>query len=694
MKKFIFIIITILLLSNCKNTNNDDLHAQNQVIDSTKVLEPLNFHPQVDKMITRLFLRYHYKKIRLNDSLSSVIFDNYIKMLDYNKLYFLQSDIDEYEKYRNKFDDFLILGKLMPAYRIFNTYKKRMNQRIKFILNRLKKEFDFTKDEYYVYDREKEPWAKTEDELNEIWRKKLKNEALSLKLSGKKWDKIVETLSKRYKNYHRVILQYKSEEVFELYMNAFADAIDPHSNYLRPSTSETFDIRMKLSLEGIGATLRTENDYTKVVNIVPGGPAYKADNIHADDKIIGVGQGKDGEITDVIGWRIDDVVHLIRGPKGTIVRLVIIKGDKTIDSAPDTISILRDKVKLEEQAAKKEIIHIKENGKEYKIGVIDVPTFYVDFEARRKGDPDYKSTTRDVKKLIKELKEENIDGLIIDLRNDGGGSLDEAISLTGLFIKEGPVVQVRKSTGEVDVDKDPDPSIFYDGPLTVMVNRYSASASEIFSAAIQDYRRGLIVDEQTYGKGTVQNLIPLDRFVPSADGKAGQLKLTIAKFYRINGGTTQKLGVVPDIKFPTPIDPKEYGESAEPSALKWDKINPANYNKYGDFSTILPNLKKLHEERIANEQEFIYLQEDIAEYKRTKNKKKISLNEKIRKAERAKTEEKKKKREKEREKYTTKEMVDGKEIVKKDLKIKDPFLEETGHILADLIQYLNKNLKR
>ena len=691
MKKILFIIITILLLSNCKNTNNDDLHAQNQVIDSTKVIEPLSFHPQINKMITRLFLRYHYKKINLNDSLSSVIFDNYIKMLDYNKLYFLQSDINEFEKDRYKFDDYLILGKLMPAYRIFNTYKKRMNERIKYILKRLKKGFDFTKDEYYIYDREKEPWAKTEKELNEIWRRKLKNEALSLKLSGKKWDKIVETLTKRYENYHRAILQYKPEEVFELYMNAFADAIDPHSNYLRPTTSETFDIRMKLSLEGIGATLRTENDYTKVVSIVPGGPAYKADNIHADDKIIGVGQGKDGEIVDVIGWRIDDVVHLIRGPKGTIVRLAIIKGDKTIDSAPDTISILRDKVKLEEQAAKKEIINIKENGKEYKIGVIDIPTFYVDFEARRKGDPDYKSTTRDVRKLIKELKEENVDGLIIDLRNDGGGSLDEAISLTGLFIKEGPVVQVRRSNGEVNVEKDPDPNIVYDGPLAVMVNRYSASASEIFSAAIQDYGRGIIVGEQTYGKGTVQNLIPLDRFVPSAGDKSGQLKLTIAKFYRINGGTTQSLGVVPDIALPSPVNPSEYGESAEPSALKWDKIKSAEYQKYGDFKNILPILKKKHLERIKNEKEFIYLQEDIEEYKRTKDKKKISLNEEKRKAERAKTEAKKKAREKEREKYTTKEKIDGKEVVKKDLKIKDPFLEETGHILADLIQYLNKN---
>ncbi len=687
MKKILLIIIAVLFLSNCKKTNNEDLLAQNQIIDSTKALEPLSFFPQTDKMITRLFLRYHYKKIKLNDSLSSVIFNNYIKMLDYNKLYFLQSDIDRFEKHKNKFDDYLILGKLLPAYEIFNTYKKRMGERIKFILKRLKTKFDFTKNEYYIFDREKQPWAKTTKDLNEIWRKKLKNEALSLKLSGKKWDKIVETLSKRYKNYHRAILQYKPEEVFELYMNAFSDAIDPHSNYLRPTTSESFDIRMKLSLEGIGATLRTENDYTKVVSIVPGGPAYKADNLHADDKIIGVGQGKSGEIVDVIGWRIDDVVHLIRGPKGTIVRLAIIKNGKSADAKPDTISILRDKVKLEEQAAKKQIIKIKEEEKEFKIGVIDVPSFYVDFEAKRSGNPDYKSTTRDVKKLIKELKKEHIDGLIIDLRNDGGGSLDEAISLTGLFIKNGPVVQVRRSNGEIDVDEDPDSNIVYTGPLAVMVNRYSASASEIFSAAIQDYGRGLIIGEQTYGKGTVQNLIPLDRFVPSAHGKAGQLKLTIAKFYRISGGTTQNMGVVPDISFPTPIDPKNFGESAEPSALKWDKVKPTSYKKYGDFSQILPLLKEKHLKRIKNEKEFLYIEEDIQEYKNNKNKKKISLNEKIRKAERKKNEAKKKEREKAREKFITKKLVNGKEVINKDLKIKDPFLEETGHILADLILY-------
>jgi len=355
-----------------------------------------------------------------------------------------------------------------------------MGERIKYALKRLEKEFDFTKDEYYKIDRKDEDWVETNEELDELWRKKLKHEALNLKLTGKEWDKIKETLAKRYKNYHRAILQFKSEEVFQLYLNSFADAIDPHSNYLAPITSENFNIRMKLSLEGIGATLRNDNEYTKVVSIVPGGPAFKADNLHADDLIIGVGQGKDAELVDVIGWRIDDVVQLIRGDKGTTVRLSVLRAKNGIDSKPDTITIVRDKVKLEEQAAHKKLITIREGDTDFKLGVIEIPSFYVDFEARRRGESDYRSTTRDVKKLIGELKEENVDGIIIDLRNNGGGALDEAVELTGLFIEDGPVVQVKQSSGKIEVEEDPDPSIVYGGPLAVIVNRYSASASEIF----------------------------------------------------------------------------------------------------------------------------------------------------------------------------------------------------------------------
>ncbi|MBI1933356.1 MAG: carboxy terminal-processing peptidase [Ignavibacteriales bacterium] len=685
MKKYIILILTYLFISNCQKNITEDLHAQNQVLDTNKVVEPLDYYSDIDRMVTTILSRYHYKKFILDDSLSSVIFDNYINSLDYNKSYFLKSDIDDFEKYRYSIDENLQSGNLDPAYKIFNTYKNRMNERMKFVLSILDKEFDFTVDEAFKIDREKEPWPNSLDELNEIWRKKLKNEALNLKLSGKEWDKTKETLIQRYKNYHKAILQFKSEDVLQLYLNSFADAIDPHSNYLAPRTSENFNIRMKLSLEGIGATLQTDNDYTKVVNIVPGGPAFKADNIHADDYIIAVGQG-DEELVDVIGWRIDDVVDLIRGDKGTKVRLSVLRANKGIDSKPDTISIIRDKVKLEEQAAQKRIITINEDNVDYKLGVIEIPSFYVDFEAKRNGDPDFRSTTRDVKKIINDLKKENVDGIIIDLRNNGGGALDEAVELTGLFIKDGPVVQVRQSNGNISVEKDPDPSIIYDGPLAVVINRYSASASEIFSAAIQDYERGIVLGEQSYGKGTVQNLISLDRFIPSAGDQSGELKITIAKYYRVTGSSTQNLGVIPDVQFPTAVDPSENGESSIPSALKWDQIQTSQFKKYSDLTNILPILIDKHRKRILKEPEFNYILEDIEEYKENKDKVEFSLNEEVRKKERDERELKRKLRDEERQKESKIEIIDKKEVTKKSLKVEDPYLEESGHILVDLLQ--------
>lgn len=685
MKNIFLLVIIAVLFSNCKQSVVEELHAQNQVLDTNKVIEPLDFHPEINKMVTRILSRYHYKKFDLNDSLSSVIFDNYINSLDYNKSYFLKTEIEEFEKFRNQFDENLYLGKLYPAFNIFNSFKIRMGERIDFVLKILENEFDFTKNETYIIDRKDEDWLSTDQELDELWRKKLKHEALNLKLTGKEWDSIKETLMNRYKNYYRAILQYKSEEVFQLYLNAFADAIDPHSNYFAPITSENFNIRMKLSLEGIGATLRNDNEYTKVVNIVPGGPAFKADNIHADDMIIGVGQGEDADLVDVIGWRIDDVVQLIRGDKGTTVRLSVLRAKNGIDSRPDTITIVRDKVKLEEQAAQKKIITIRENDIDFNLGVIEIPSFYVDFEARRNGESDYRSTTKDVRKLIDELKEEKVDGIIIDLRNNGGGALDEAVELTGLFIKEGPVVQVRQSSGKIDIENDPDPEIAYEGPLAVIVNRYSASASEIFSGAIQDYGRGLVLGEQTYGKGTVQNLIGLDRFIPSAGDQSGQLKLTIAKYYRINGSSTQNLGVIPDIPFPSAIAPEENGESSRPSALKWDQIQSSYFKKYGDLTDKIPFLLERHQERILSEPEFKYLMEDIKDYAQNKDRIEFSLNEEARRKERDERETKRKAREEARKQFETIEIIDKEEVTKKSLKIEDPFLEESGHVLADFL---------
>lgn len=692
-KLFILWIVTIFTLGSCNAQPAEQNDEDNAVIDTAKVLAPDNTQPLVDKAVARIINRYHYKKANIGDSLSSAILDNYISMLDRNKLYFLKSDIERFDKYRTQIDDDLFDGNLDPAYDIFNTYKTRVTERVKYLLKRLDEGFDFTKNEYYLPDRTDTTWADTSSELDELWRKRIKNESLNLKLTGKEWDKVVETLSKRYKSFHKAILQYKPEDVFQLYMNSFAEAVDPHTSYFSPRTSENFNIQMSLSLEGIGASLRSIDDYTTVIDIIHGGPAYKSGKLEKDDKIIAVGQGKDGELLDVIGWRIDDVVQKIRGKKGTTVRLLVEKADAGADVPADTITLVRDKVKLEEQAAKKKIINIEEEGTEFKLGIIDVPTFYIDFEGRRDGDRDYKSTTRDVKKLLKELKEEKVDGVIIDLRNNGGGSLQEAIDLTGLFIKDGPVVQVRNKDGSIDVGIDQDSDIAYEGPLAVMVNRYSASASEIFSGAIQDYGRGLIIGENTYGKGTVQNLYDLNKFLVGTKDDLGQLKLTIAKYYRINGHSTQNKGVAPDIILPSEIDPEEFGESSNASALPWDQIASSDYKPYASISEFVPQLVTQHQERVKNNQEFQYILEDIKEFEEKKEQKQYSLNEEERKAEKEQQEAKRENRDEDRQLESEIEIEEPEEVSADsgNLKIDDPYLEEGGHILADFIIAKNGN---
>jgi carboxyl-terminal processing protease len=608
-------------------------------------------------------------------------------MLDNNKMYFLKSDIDEFEQYRNKFDDYLLTGTLNEGYAIFNRFKQRLNERIKYVDTALKNEFDYTKDETFIPNRKDADWASTIEELDELWRKRLKNDALNRKLDGRDWEDISKTLSDRYHRYHKIVLQYDEEDVFQIYMNAYTEAIDPHTSYFSPVTSENFDIDMSLSLEGIGAQLTSDGDYTKVTRIIPGGPADKSGLLKKDDRIVAVAQGEDGEMVDVVGWRLDDVVQLIRGEKGTLVRLNIIPAESEVNMSTKEIQLVRDKVKLEDQAAQSEIILIENDGVEYKLGVIDVPAFYIDFEGQKKGDPDYKSTTRDVRKLLEELKKENVDGVIVDLRENGGGSLQEAIELTGLFIEDGPVVQVRNSNGTIEVGRDPDNNIVYDGPLAVMVNRYSASASEIFSAAIQDYGRGIVVGETTYGKGTVQNLIDLGMFNRNKDEKEGKVKLTIAKYYRVTGSSTQHMGVIPDIMFPSAVDPEDYGESSKPSALPWDQIRSTNYQKFADLSRVIPKLRSRHEERIKNNLEFQYMLEDIEDYKERREKKEFSLNEEVRKKERELAEKKDKKREEERASNTEITVIEKGEVTKKDLRVDDPELEETGYILADLIKF-------
>jgi carboxyl-terminal processing protease len=646
---------------------------------------PETYMPEEDQLINTILSRYHYKKFRLDDSLSEVIFNRYLKTLDNNKTFFYASDINSFNDYRNALDNDIEDGELGPPYKIFNVFKERVIERTNYVDTLLNKGFDFTKNEKYLVDRDSASYPRTKEEMDELWRKKIKNDALNLILAGKEWKSAKETLKKRYDNFQRAIKQYKSEDVFQLFMNSYTESIDPHTNYLSPSTSENFKIDMSRSLEGIGAQLQQEDDYTKVNEIIPGGPAYKSGLLKQNDKIIGVAQGEKGEMVDVIGWRITDVVQLIRGPKGTVVRLEIIPADEVPNAIPREIKLTRDKVTLEEQSAKKDVIDINDNNTEYKIGVITIPAFYIDFEARQKGDPNYKSTTRDVRKLIKELKQEKVDGIVIDLRNNGGGALDEAVQLTGLFIKDGPVVQVKSSDGKIDVDSDPDPDIVYNGPLAVLVNRFSASASEIFTGAIQNYERGIIVGEQTYGKGTVQNLIDLNRLVRSPGDKFGQVKLTIAKYYRIDGGSTQNKGVVPDIKFPSVIDPKEFGESSEPSALPWDRIQPTSYNIYTNLKQYIPELEKKHEKRMDSSAEFDNILEDIREYKEEKAEKYVSLNEDVRKKEKEKLENSRFERENERRKIKGLKLLQKGEIAPNKDKKDDPYLIETGHILADLI---------
>lgn len=685
MKKLYLLAILFISIVNLSAQSREEVLTKDHSIDSTKVLTPDVTQTRVNQVITQILTLYHYKKLALNDSVSSAVYDQYLSSLDNNKLYFLKSDINGFEKYRNQFDDFLKEGKLDAAFEIFNVFKKRVGERIVNINSMLGKEFDYSLDESFTPNREKEDWASSVDELNELWRLRIKNDALNLKLTGKDWKSTSDMLKKRYQNFHRIILQYEDEDVFSLYINSFTQIYDPHSDYLAPSVSENFSIAMKLSLEGIGATLRSDGEYTVVASIVPGGPAFKSVLLQEEDKIVGVAQGENGEMVDVIGWRLDDAIQLIRGKKGTLVRLLIMKAKDGPSTPPSEIKIVRDEVKLEEQAAKDDILNIEENGKAFKLGVIKLPSFYTDFEGQRTGKPNYRSTTRDVQAILKKFKNEKVDGVILDLRNNGGGSLQEAIQLTGLFIKKGPVVQVKNTNNIIEVDQDPDSSLVYGGPLAVIVNRFSASASEIFSGAIQDYGRGIIIGDNTYGKGTVQNLLDLNRSIPITTKKLGQLKLTIAKFYRITGSSTQHLGVVPDIQFPAPYSAKEFGESARPSALPWDQINPTDFQKFGDLTKIIPLLTQKHKERANNDIEYQFLLDEVNEFNENREKKTISLNEEVRKTERDLAEERKKKREEEKAKVLGITIEEKKEVNAPTSKAVDYELKESGKILADLI---------
>jgi carboxyl-terminal processing protease len=599
--------------------------------------DALRLEPDMDQryassIATRFLTNYHYKRTRLDDELSSQIFDSYMDLLDPNRIYFLAGDLQSFERYRHGMDDALRHSDLLSAYEIFNVYAERVQQRVDYARARVKEPFDFTIDEYYQFDREDEPWATDAAELDELWRKRVKNDYLRLLLTDKEPAAIVETLTERYDNQERRIRELNRQDVFQFFMNAFAQSIEPHTAYLSPRSSENFEISMRLSLEGIGALLGRENEYTLISSIVPGGPAEQDGRLKAGDRITAVGQGNDGKMVDVIGWRIDDVVDLIRGPKDTVVRLEVLPEDASVSGPTQTIEIVRNEVKLEEQAAKSEIIDIPPvsgEGEAVKIGIIDLPVFYLDFNGRAQNLPDYRSSTRDVERLIGELKEQGVKGIVVDLRNNGGGSLLEATTLTGLFIDKGPVVQVRNSSGRISLEEDLDPGMAWDGPLAVLVNRYSASASEIFAAAIQDYGRGVVIGEPTFGKGTVQSLLDLDDYAPSDKPGMGQLKITMAQFFRVNGGSTQNKGVVPDIRFPSAGDPDDYGERSLDNALPWSSIDAARFDRSGDMSQLVAVADSRYQGRVANDQEFNWLLNDIEDFNQHSNEKQVSLLESV-----------------------------------------------------------------
>jgi carboxyl-terminal processing protease len=592
------------------------------------VLAPMDVHPRTSLTIVEQLRHNHYLQKPLDDSTSSVTFDKYLEALDSARIYFLASDIQALEKYRYGLDDALKRGDLTPAFDVFNRYQTRLVERLEFLLAELDRgldRMDFTRDEYLEIEREGVPWPASRAELDDIWAKRLKGAVLGMKLNGKPLAEIQDVLTKRYRNRLKQATQTNSEDAFQLYVNSYASTYDPHTQYFSPRTSENFNINMSLSLEGIGAVLRTEDDYTEVVRLVTAGPAEKSGQVKPADRIVGVGQGETGKIIDVVGWRLDDVVELIRGPKDSVVRLEIIpaKGD---EADRRIVSIVRKTVELEEQSAKKRLLTFEANGATHKIGVIEVPTFYADFQAAQQGVENYKSTTRDVRLLISDLKAEGIEGLVVDLRNNGGGSLQEADALTGLFIRSGPTVQVKQARRRATVYGDTDEDVAWDGPLAVVVNRLSASASEIFAGAIQDYGRGIIIGSQTFGKGTVQTLIPLNR---------GQLKITQAKFYRVSGQSTQHQGVIPDISIPEIYDVEAIGESALDDALPWDVIEPVVYPHSNQIPTVLQNLRARHAERAALDPEFQYLEALAAKSREAREQKLVSLNEAVRRKEKS-----------------------------------------------------------
>ncbi|MBY5664328.1 carboxy terminal-processing peptidase [Rhizobium leguminosarum] len=661
-------------------------------VASPPALAPLKRQAQAAELSAQFLSRYSYKPVPLDDALSARIMDGFIKSLDPDRMLFLQADIDGFMSDRSEIDDAIEERDLKIPFAIFKAYQQRVVDRMDYARNLLKQDFDFSAQEDYSVLRDKAPWPQSEAESNELWRKRVKSDWLRLKLGGQNDAAIRETLDKRYENTLERAYKFKSDDVFQSFMDAYATSIDPHTDYFGTAASADFNVSMKLSLFGIGAVLQERDDYTTIRELVPGGPAQLSGKLSVGDRITGVGQGKDGAIKDVVGTRLDEVVQMIRGKKGSVVRLDILPADAGADATHRVISLVRDKISLDKQAARKTVLSVKAGDVTHKIGIITLPVFYEDFEAKRKGDEDYKSASRDVAKLLDELKEEKVDSVLIDLRNNGGGSLDEAIDLTGLFIGDGPVVQQRGSDGKVEVKSSELAAPVWTGPMGVLINRGSASASEIFAAAIQDYGRGVIVGEPSFGKGTVQTVVDLDRIVRNSKPEFGELKVTIAQFFRVNGGTTQLHGVTPDISLPGLSDPASFGETSYDNALPWAQIKPAKYTAADTVTTLLPTLQSRHDARVESDPDFQRLIKDIADLKAQREKGIVSLNE----AERRKEATAREKRFKDRAKAGDGEGLgdDGLEAGERSLSAdiaienarknaKDVLLDEAAAILAD-----------
>jgi len=684
--KRIIVLLTLTGLFGCFENK-----AQNQTSALPNYgyndLKSTRAQQQVEQFATQFLSYHHYQKFKLDDDFSTKVWDNFLKDVDGGHSYFMESDIKSFEKYRDGIDEDLLEGDLTAPFEVFNLYRKRYKERHDFILALLDKPFDFKADESYETDREKTPWAKSTTELDNVWRKIVKSQVLDLKLSGSKDSATIATLKDRYKRWETRIAKWRPDDVFQSFMNAFSETIDPHTNYMIPSTAAQFNIEMSQSVEGIGASLKNEGDYVMIAEIIPGGPLFKSGQATKNDRIVAVAQGENGTWQDIVGWLTDDAVKLIRGTKGTVVRVRLLPGDAPAGSPTKELRLVREKVKLEEAVAKGKIIPMKKDGRDYKLGVIDIPMFYRDFEDARKGG-DFQSTTKDVKRFLNDFKTKGVDGVVIDLRNNGGGSLTEAINLTGLFITKGPVVQRRDNNGSIDIESDTDSEVVYNGSLVILQNRFSASASEIFAGAIQDYKRGVIVGEQSFGKGTVQQLVDLDQFLSaprtaSTDKKPnvgfdqkeryGQLKLTTEKFYRITGNSTQRKGVVADIDLPTPFDPEEMGESSQPSALPYDQVKTSDYEKTTVINEkVLAKLQEKYQVRLKSDQELKQLADDLAEYRKIKDITVVSLNEAKRKQERDENEKRRK-------------AVNKLNSGEKDEKEKDIILTESERILCDLI---------